>query len=137
MPGSAKSSSAPSIPASWAPQSEHCHLGIVQQRRGKQRGPYPGAIALEVQIDGAILRIRMTNISCSEQFEKVKKHIDQINTADIRRLMAETIRERRRLQLKGGLHLMRLALENKSRISADYHDPFLTVESEICLGGLL
>ena len=96
-----------------------------------------GAITLEVQIDGAILRIRMTNVAPQEQFEKVKKHIDQINTADIRRLMAETIHERRRLQLKGGLGLMRLALENKSRISADYHDPFLIVESEISLGGLL
>ena len=53
-----------------------------------------GAITLEVQIDGAILRIRMTNVAPQEQFEKVKKHIDQINTADIRRLMAETIREK-------------------------------------------
>jgi len=96
-----------------------------------------GAITLEVQIDGAMLRIRMTNVAPWEQFQRVKKHIDQINSADIRRLMAETIRERRKLQLKGGLGLIRLALENKSRISADYQEPFLVVESEISLGGLL
>jgi len=94
-------------------------------------------ITLEVQINGALLRIKMTNVARQEQFEKIKSHVDRINSTDIRRLMAETIRERRRLQLKGGLGLIRLALENKSRISVDYKEPLLIVESEILLGGLL
>jgi hypothetical protein len=96
-----------------------------------------GTITLEVQINGALLRIRMTNAARQEQFEKIKSHVDRINSTDIRRLMAETIRERRKLQLKGGLGLIRLALENKSRISVDYKEPFLIVESEIQLGGHL
>jgi hypothetical protein len=94
------------------------------------------AIMLDVQINGSVLHIRMANTARPEQFEKVKKHIDLINSTDVRRLMAETIRERHKLQLKGGIGLMRLALENKSRISVDYKDPVLTVESEISLGGL-
>ncbi len=98
----------------------------------------PGsAIILDVQIDDSVLLIRMANAARPEQFEKVKRHVTLINTADVRRLMAETIRERRRLQLKGGIGLMRLALENKSTISVDYKDPVLTVESKISLGGLL
>jgi hypothetical protein len=96
-----------------------------------------GAITLEVQLNGAVLQIRMTNVARPEQFERVKKHIERINSVDIRKLMADTIRERHRLQLKGGIGLMRLVLENKSRISADYKNPFLIVESEISLGGLL
>jgi hypothetical protein len=94
-------------------------------------------ITLEVQINGALLRITMTNVARQDQFEKIRSHVDRINSADIRQLMAETIRERRRLQLKGGLGLIRLALENKSRISVDYKEPLLIVESEIPLGGLL
>jgi hypothetical protein len=94
-------------------------------------------ITLEVQINGALLRIKMTNAARQEQFEKIKSHVDRINSADIRRLMAETIHERRKRQLKGGLGLMRLALENKSRISVDYKEPLLIVESEIQLGGHL
>ena len=98
----------------------------------------PGsAITLEVQIDGSVLQIRMTNAARPEQFEKVRKHVDLINSTDVRRLMAETIRERHKLQLKGGIGLMRLAVENKSRISVDYKNPVLTVGSEISLGGLL
>ena len=94
-------------------------------------------ITLEVQINGAQLCIKMTNVARQEQFERVKRHVDRINSTDLHRLMAETIRERRKLQLKGGLGLMRLALENKSRISVDYKEPFLIVESEIPLGGLV
>ena len=96
-----------------------------------------GTITLEVQINSALLRIKMTNAARQEQFEKIKSHVDRINSTDIRRLMAETIRERRKLQLKGGLGLIRLALENKSRISVDYKEPLLIVESEIQLGGHL
>ena len=98
----------------------------------------PGeAITLEVEINRSVLQIRMTNAARPEQFEKVRKHVELINSTDIRQLMAETLRERRRRQLKGGIGLMRLALENKSRISVDYKDPLLLVESEISLGGLL
>jgi hypothetical protein len=45
--------------------------------------------------------------------------------------------ERTKNRLKGGLGLMRLVLENKFNIAANYDGKLLIVEAQIELGGLL
>ena len=94
-------------------------------------------IALELKIDKDRLWVKVINVARKEQFEKVKSHLDKINSAeDLKKLLAETIRLRRKDRLRGGLGLIRLAAENKFSISVDFDDPFLIVESRISLGGL-
>jgi hypothetical protein len=58
------------------------------------------------------------------------------STGDLRKLLAETIRERRKDRLRGGLGLIRLAAENKFTLSARYRAPYLVIDSHIGLGGL-
>lgn len=96
-----------------------------------------GRIILEIMIDKDLLRIRVSNAASRAQYKKVKEHIKMINTAgDLRKLLAETIRERRHDRLKGGLGLIRLAAENKFTLSAHYRAPYLVIDSQIGLGGL-
>ena len=58
------------------------------------------------------------------------------STGDLRKLRADTIRERRKDRLRGGLGLIRLAAENKFTLSARYRAPYLVIDSHIGLGGL-
>lgn len=94
-------------------------------------------ITLEIMIDEHLLRIRVTNAAKRSQYKKVRDHINMINsTRDLRQLLAETIRERRKDRLRGGLGLIRLAAENKFTLSAHYRTPYLVIDSQIGLGGL-
>lgn len=96
-----------------------------------------GKVILEIAINKGILRIRVINTADSSQYRKVKSHIDAINSAgDLRELLAHTIRERRKDRLRGGLGLIRLAAENKFKLSVRYRAPYLVIDSEIGLGGL-
>ncbi len=94
-------------------------------------------IVLEMKIDKERLWIKVMNVAKKGQFEIIKKHVDRINsTENLRKLLVDTIREKRKTGQHGGLGLIRLTAENKFRISVDYDDPFLIVESEFSLGGL-
>ncbi len=94
-------------------------------------------IILEIMINKDLLRIRVTNVAKRSQYRKVKDHINKINsTGDLIKLLAETIRERRKDRLRGGLGLIRLAAENKFTLSARYRAPYLVIDSHIGLGGL-
>jgi hypothetical protein len=94
-------------------------------------------VTLEIIINHDRLRIRVTNAAKRSQYRRVRDHIKMINsTGDLRKLLADTIRERRKDRLRGGLGLIRLAAENKFRLSAGYRAPYLTVDSQIGLGGL-
>ena len=96
-----------------------------------------GKIILEIGIDGDVLCIRVANAANRSQYRKVRDHIRMINSADdLRKLLADTIRERRKDRLRGGLGLIRLAAENKFSLSARYRAPFLIIDSQIKLGGL-
>lgn len=91
---------------------------------------------LGVWIDGQILKIRVRNAASPDQFAKVRAHVDMINSAeDLKKLMRETIRERRRLKEKGGLGLIRLVAENKSALRVDYEDGYLVVLCTLDVGG--
>ena len=95
-------------------------------------------IVLETGINRKLLVIRVTNVAGPEQYAAVWNRIERISTSeDPRKLLAQTIRERRKERLRGGLGLIRLAAENKFDLSAAYDAPYLTVESRIALGGLL
>ena len=94
-------------------------------------------VILEIMINKDLLRIKVTNTAKRLQYRKVRDHIKMINsTGDLRTLLAETIRERRKDRLRGGLGLIRLAAENKFTLSVGYRAPYLTVDSQIGLGGL-
>lgn len=94
-------------------------------------------ISLEIMINKDLLRIRVTSAAKRSQYRKVRDHINMINsTGDLRKLLAETIRERRKDRLRGGLGLIRLAAENKFTLSARYRAPYLVIDSQIGLGGL-
>jgi hypothetical protein len=94
-------------------------------------------IILEIMINKDFLRIRVTNAAKRAQYRKVRDHVNMINsTGDLRKLLAETIRERRKDRLRGGLGLIRLAAENKFTLSARYRAPYLVIDSHIGLGGL-
>jgi hypothetical protein len=95
-----------------------------------------GKVTLEIEINKDILRIQVTNAADSAQYQKVKRHIDTINSAgDLRELLAHTIRERRKDRLRGGLGLIRLAAENKFQLSVRYSAPYLVIDTKIGLGG--
>jgi len=94
-------------------------------------------ISLEIMINKDLLRIRVMSAAKRSQYRKVRDHINMINsTGDLRKLLAETIRERRKDRLRGGLGLIRLAAENKFTLSARYRAPYLVIDSQIGLGGL-
>ena len=96
-----------------------------------------GKITLEIMINKDLLRIRVTNVANRSQYRIVRDHIKMINsTGDLRKLLAETIRERRKDRLRGGLGLIRLAAENKFTLSTHYNAPYLVIDSQIGLGGL-
>ena len=94
-------------------------------------------IVLELKIDKDYLWIRVKNNARRLQYKKVKAHVKKINTTkNLKKLMTDTIRERRKDRLKGGLGLIRLVAENKFDLSVHYRVHFLIVESRIALGGL-
>ncbi|MBA7613829.1 hypothetical protein ES703_21086 [subsurface metagenome] len=94
-------------------------------------------IILEIKINKERLWIKVKNVAKREQFDRVRAHIEGINDSDdLRKLLADTIRQRRRDRERGGLGLIRLAAENKFSLSVDYDDPFIIVETQISLGGL-
>ena len=93
-------------------------------------------IVLEVKINRDRLVIKMLNAANRSQYRAVKEHIRRIKSVDnVKRLLADTIRERRKDQLKGGLGLIRLVAENKFDLSVRYRAPFLIIVSQISLGG--
>ncbi len=83
-------------------------------------------LALDAGPTGLVIAVR--NQVTPEQYAKVKARVDLIrDTPDLRALVANTIRERRKERLKGGLGLMRLAQENKFAIATAYDDGAMTV----------
>jgi hypothetical protein len=93
-------------------------------------------IGIKLNVDEELLVVKVINIVDRVQFEKVKAHVDKINSVEnIRSLLRETILERRKDRLKGGLGLIRLVAENKFTLSVEYKRPYLIVESQYDLGG--
>jgi hypothetical protein len=93
-------------------------------------------IGIKLNVDEEQLSIKVINVVDQVQFEKVKAHVDKINSVEnIRNLLRETILDRRKERLKGGLGLIRLVAENKFKLSVDYKKPYLIVESQYDLGG--
>jgi hypothetical protein len=93
-------------------------------------------VGLKLHVDEGNLIVKVVNPVNKEQYENVRAHVDRINSVNnIRTLLRETILERRKDRLKGGLGLIRLVAENKFKLSVDYKKPFLIVESQYVLGG--
>lgn len=93
-------------------------------------------IGLSVKINENVLYIRVMNVAARKQYEKVRAHIDTINSSNnVRKLLRDTIHARRSKEFKGGLGLIRLVAENKFRLSVGYKEPYLIVQSQFSLGG--
>jgi hypothetical protein len=83
------------------------------------------------------LVISVQNQVPPEVASRVMARVNKIHsTGDPRRLLVETIRERRLSRLKGGLGLLRLVAENKFHITTDYQDGILTVQADYRLESL-
>jgi hypothetical protein len=94
-------------------------------------------IGLRVDIDEQLLMIKVMNPVSREQYERVRRHVDMINSSEnIRKLLRDTILLRRKDRLKGGLGLIRLVAENKFGLSVKFKEPYLIVESHFSLGGV-
>jgi hypothetical protein len=90
-----------------------------------------GLLQVRLHIDGERLMIAVTNDTPKSQADNVRQRIEELNaTANPRKLFADTIRARRGQQLKGGIGLMRLVVENKFKLSTDYDGELLTVRAE-------
>lgn len=95
------------------------------------------AVTLEILVDAQHLVIRVTNAADEQRYEKVASHVRAIMECDdVKRLMRQTIRDRRVGRLKGGIGLMRLVAENKFQIHTEFHDGKMTVESRLAPGEL-
>lgn len=93
-------------------------------------------IHLKLKIDKSRLRVHVANVANKQQYEKVRSHIDIINSSnDAKKLLENTIYNRKRMGMKGGLGLIRLVAENKFTLSVDYEEPYMRVESQFPLGG--
>lgn len=93
-------------------------------------------IRVRLSVDGDSMSVRVRNRASGEQCAQVKARIAAMRAAtDPRQLLADTIRERRRHQLPGGLGLLRLVAENKFSLAARDRAGTLEVEARIRLGG--
>ena len=89
---------------------------------------------LDVSVDGAVLAIEVSNRVTPDQYASVQARLDRLGTSEeARKLLAQTIKERRVARAKGGLGFMRLVSENKFKVSARYTDGILKVLAEYSL----
>jgi anti-sigma regulatory factor (Ser/Thr protein kinase) len=96
-----------------------------------------GSILLELCIDQDRLVVGVTNRATAAQYETVRARLQEITqAADPKHLLRDTIRSRRADRLKGGLGLMRLAVENRFGLAATYDQGNLMVKAEFALKGL-
>lgn len=92
--------------------------------------------SIKLAIDGKDLLISVTNSASEEAAAKVRAKIAALGTpAEAKKLLAQTIRERRPQRLKGGLGLIRLVAENRFTLSSDFQDGRLTVSARYPLEG--
>jgi hypothetical protein len=95
-----------------------------------------GALKVDLKIDGDDLIITVANPVTPDVYEAVKNRFTVIaEAADPKKLLADTVRERRVDRAKGGLGLMRLTAESKFRLSADYEQGFLIVKAQFPMRG--
>lgn len=91
---------------------------------------------LRLSIDTHRLRISVHNQVTEEQFNHVNARVQKLqSTVDAKKLLAQTIRERRPQRLKGGLGLIRLVAENRFALSAALESGTMTVSAEHSLEG--
>jgi hypothetical protein len=94
-------------------------------------------ILLELCIDQERLVVGVTNRATAAQYEAVRARLQEIAQApNAKHLLRDTIRSRRADRLKGGLGLMRLAVENRFGLAASYDQGNLMVKAEFALKGL-
>jgi sigma-B regulation protein RsbU (phosphoserine phosphatase) len=94
-------------------------------------------MTVRLTLRGETLRVRTSNAATIEQTERVRAVLARLGAADEPlEVLRDTLRERRRMRLKGGLGLLRLVAENKFRLSASHEGGRLEVSAELDLGGL-
>ena len=91
---------------------------------------------VDLSVDRERLLVRVRNRVTDEQEALVSERLSQLETVEgAKKLFSETIRERRKQRLKGGIGLMRLVSENRFRLAKEYDGQELTVSAEFSLNG--
>lgn len=91
---------------------------------------------LRLVVNPETLKITVSNQVTDEQFERVSARIALLqHTADAKKLLTQTIRERRPQRLKGGLGMIRLVAENRFALTVARNDGTMTVCAEYSLKG--
>lgn len=95
------------------------------------------SVAVELHLDAQRLQVTVSNDCTPEQFRVVKAHLERIHSASSALdLLRQTLAERRRTKLSGGIGLIRLVAENKFHLDISYDSTVLTVHCWLELGGL-
>jgi len=98
---------------------------------------HESGFVLGLRIDEERLVVDVTNRATAAQFEVVRARLQAIADApNPKDLLRDTIRRRRADRLKGGLGLMRLAVENRFCLEATYDQGNLMVRAVLTLKGL-
>jgi hypothetical protein len=98
---------------------------------------HESGLVLGLHIDAERLVVDVTNRATAAQFEVVRARLQAIADApNPRDLLRDTIRRRRADRLKGGLGLIRLAVENRFGLDTTYDQGRLMLRAEFILKGL-
>jgi hypothetical protein len=96
---------------------------------------FPGSrLKVELRLSTEKTTIKVMNKVNQHQYDSVKAHIDKIKAAgDPIQLFSETISEKRKQGLTGGLGLMRLFIESSPNITTTYNNKtsYMTVETNL------
>jgi hypothetical protein len=96
-----------------------------------------GATSLELTVRDQVLFIDIGGPATEAQYAAVRGRVDWIYSADDpHELLKQTIRERRKQRLPGGLGLLRLVTENKFALDVRYADGVMHVEATLQMRGV-
>lgn len=81
-----------------------------------------GKIDVKIDVDPEKIKVTVKNKVDKKQYEYVKEQLAAIKKSkDIKKLLKDTIKDRRKKKLKGGLGLIRLTSETKAKTSVRYN----------------
>lgn len=93
------------------------------------------AMFVDLEVEDGQLHVQTRNRVTPDQFEQVQQHVSNIRASaaagELRTLMRQTIKERRRQRRTGGLGFMRLVHEAKFDIDVVYRDAFLVIDARL------
>lgn len=97
-------------------------------------------MSLDLSVEDGTLHVRTRNVARRESFEKVRDHVAAIRAArdagTLQDLMRQTIRERRKARLTGGLGFIRLVHESRFDLAVEHDDGELVIDAWLDMNAL-